>query len=52
MKKSIKVLLGIILSGASLVGVTSCNNEQSDKTKVTIGVCGTSNDYWKLFNTF
>ncbi len=47
MKKSIKVLLGIILSGASLVGVTSCNNEQSDKTKVTIGVCGTSNDYWK-----
>lgn len=46
MKKSIKVLLGLVLTGASVLSVTSCN-EDSGKTKVTIGVCGTSNDYWK-----
>lgn len=47
MKKSIKVLLGIVLSGAVITSITSCNHESSDKTKVTVGVCGTSNDYWK-----
>lgn len=35
----------IILS--SFLSLTSCDSSTSDKTKVTIGVCGSSNDYWK-----
>lgn len=45
MKKSIKLLLSTVLAGAAVLSVTSCGN--SDKTVVKIGVCGTSNDYWK-----
>ena len=45
MKKSIKLLLSTFLAGAAVLSVTSCGN--SDKTVVRIGVCGTSNDYWK-----
>ena len=47
MKKQIKVLLSLVLSGAAVLSVTSCNSEDNGKTKVTIGVCGSSNDYWK-----
>ncbi len=47
MKKQIKVLLSLVLSGAAVLSVTSCNSENNGKTKVTIGVCGSSNDYWK-----
>ncbi len=46
MKKSIKLLLSGILAGATILSVTSCG-ENDGKTHVKIGVCGSSNDYWK-----
>lgn len=46
MKKSIKLLLSSFLAAGALISVTSCG-ESSSKTKVLIGVCGSSNDYWK-----
>ncbi len=46
MKKSIKLLLSTVLSGASIISVTSCGGN-SNKTVIKIGVCGSSNDYWK-----
>ncbi len=47
MKKSIKVLLSAVLTGACILSVTSCDTAKDTKTVVKIGVCGTSNDYWK-----
>lgn len=47
MKKSIKVLLSAVLTGACILSVTSCDTSKDTKTVVKIGVCGTSNDYWK-----
>ncbi len=47
MKKSIKLLFTLGLINLSLLSITSCDNNTSSKTKVTIGVCGSSNEYWK-----